>query len=320
MNRITPITLCAVATILSFLPFARAADAPIASDTPQASDTSESSDGPEALATTETGGQQEYYAVPAGENQIIGNVTLKDGDKTTKLDYVVRPDGDAVFEGDIILGDFTQMSQLGQNETQLAGLSDPGLLGLFRRGNHLWPQGKVRYVIDGALPNPGRITQAIAHWESKTPIRFEAITAETGNYIRFIVDPQGGCSSSVGMMGGRQFVKLGTACSKGNVIHEIGHALGLGHEHIRADRNNFITVKTENIKPGMESQFSIKPEIYMNVGPYDYGSIMHYDKRAFSKNGQLTIISPNPIIGQRNALSPSDICVIKTMYAMQMPC
>ncbi len=262
--------------------------------------------------------QAEYYSLPDEANQIRGTVELQGPDQNiTKLDYEVKPNGDSIFEGDIILGEIDQISQLSNNVTTLSALSDPGLLSLFRKGNHLWPKGIVRYSIDPGLTatTKSSIMKALSHWQLRTNLRFEEITGTSGNHIRFVSDP-GGCSSSVGMVGGRQFIKLATACSTGNIIHEVGHAIGLGHEHIRNDRDSYITVNAQNIKPNMESQFSRKPAIYTNRGPYDYGSIMHYEKYAFSKNGQPTIVATHPGVtfGQRQGLSAGDILSVTDAY------
>lgn len=49
---------------------------------------------------------------------------------------------------------------------------------------------------------------------------------------------------------------------------------------------------------------------------YDYASVMHYETRAFSINGNATIIAlrPNTKIGQRYKLSATDIQEIRTFY------
>ena len=54
--------------------------------------------------------------------------------------------------------------------------------------------------------------------------------------------------------------------------------------------------------------------------PYDYGSIMHYSRKAFSKNGKETIVpeDSNAHIGQRRALSAIDITEINQFYGCGM--
>lgn len=51
--------------------------------------------------------------------------------------------------------------------------------------------------------------------------------------------------------------------------------------------------------------------------PYDYGSIMHYGPKAFSKNGLATIVAlkhGGNQMGQRTALSANDIRQINQLY------
>ena len=64
----------------------------------------------------------------------------------------------------------------------------------------------------------------------------------------------------------------------------------------RADRDDYVTILTNNIKPDMMHNFN-KNSGYNAFGVrYDGLSIMHYSSRAFSTNGQYTIVSKVNII------------------------
>ena len=59
----------------------------------------------------------------------------------------------------------------------------------------------------------------------------------------------------------------------------------------RADRDDYVTILTNNIRPDMMHNFN-KNSGYNAFGVrYDGLSIMHYSNRAFSTNGQYTIVS-----------------------------
>lgn len=47
--------------------------------------------------------------------------------------------------------------------------------------------------------------------------------------------------------------------------------------------------RVEIIVRGRESNFKKRSPSDLVSGPYDYASIMHYERKAFSKNGQETI-------------------------------
>lgn len=192
--------------------------------------------------------------------------------------------------------------------------------GVGRTGGR-WPNNIVHYTIQSGMPNQARITNAIAHWESKTALRFEPRTNQS-NYVYF--KNGSGCSSYVGLIGGRQDITLANGCSTGNTIHEIGHAIGLWHEQSRKDRDQYIRVVFENIQSGREFNFKTYIEQGQDGNEYtsdlDLGSIMMYGSYAFSKNGQPTItrINGDTYNAQRNGLSDSDIIGINKMYPAQV--
>lgn len=216
-------------------------------------------------------------------------------------------DGMAVFEGDILLGSLEAVAK-----ARKAAEEGIETFGVVIKG-HRWPGGNVPYAIDSALPKQDRVTDAIKHWEGKTKLRFQKRTNES-NYVVF--RPSNGCSSSVGMQGGVQYVNLGPNCTMGNAIHEIGHTIGLWHEQSRGDRDTYITIIWGNIIAGLEHNFLQHVSDGDDVGPYDYDSIMHYPADAFAKNpGKPTIITKNGAgIGQRTGLSNGDIGAANSIY------
>jgi hypothetical protein len=228
-------------------------------------------------------------------------------------------DGVAMFEGDIVLGTVAEMDALAKR-VQGGQRPDPSVpFGIGITGeNFRWPGGVVPYTIDPNLQNQARVTDAIAHWESNTRIRFiprtDANAAQYPNYITFRPHATQ-CSSMVGMQGGQQFINLADGCPLGATIHEIAHAVGLWHEQSREDRDSFITINWANIKPGTEHNFNQHIADGDDIGAYDFDSIMHYGAHAFAVGSDPTIVTiGGQTIGQRNGLSAGDIAAVRALY------
>ncbi|KAM8855632.1 high choriolytic enzyme 1 [Spinachia spinachia] len=150
---------------------------------------------------------------------------------------------------------------------------------------------------------------------SGTCIKFVPRTHEA-NFLD--IQPRYGCWSFLGQTGGSQLLSLQTpGCMwSGVASHELMHALGFVHEQSRSDRDQYVTIVWSNIIPAQVHNF--RKHVTNNLNSlYDYNSVMHYGRYAFSENGGPTIIPrPDPYIpiGQRDGPSILDLHKINVLY------
>jgi len=185
----------------------------------------------------------------------------------------------------------------------------------------VWPNGVVPYNVSDKLSarTQENVRAAIAAWNATGAVTMVERTQVTAsaypNYIDFVKADQ--CASWVGFQDdGAQSIYTGEKCSEGSMIHEIGHAMGLLHEHTRPDRDSFVKINWDSIDADKTHNFDVLDDA-IPLGDYDYSSIMHYGERFFSNDGNPTISSlqnTDVEIGQRKFISDGDKNSMITLY------
>ncbi|KAH9514083.1 hypothetical protein Btru_030169 [Bulinus truncatus] len=195
-----------------------------------------------------------------------------------------------------------------------------------------WTDNVVPYtIVDTHFDTKEKymIRRAMTEWERYTCVRFRPATTEDKNLIR--LQGGGGCNSQLGMIGGTQDLNLEyPGCRfKGLYLHEIGHALGLVHEHQLPNRDDYIGIIYENVLPRMRmwfNKYTTKVVDQMNV-PYEYSSVMHYGLTAFSVDGKKRTIGVvkregEDEIGETHLkeLAYTDVYIVNLMYNCSSHC
>ncbi|XP_041853906.1 high choriolytic enzyme 1-like isoform X2 [Melanotaenia boesemani] len=188
--------------------------------------------------------------------------------------------------------------------------------------NCMWPKSDdgsvyVPYIISSAFSSRevSIIERGLTSFHDVSCIRFVKHTNQR-DYLN--IQSLDGCYSYIGRRGNGQDLSLQrTGCVYHDTVqHEVLHALGFHHEQKRSDRDSYIRVVLENVIPGKEHNFQIVNTLNQGT-TYDYGSVMHYSKYAFSKNNEPTMVAipdPNVQFGMATEMSAKDITRLNNLY------
>jgi hypothetical protein len=250
--------------------------------------------------------------IDLGSTPKMEGVFMDNYGKDTEIDFlgqkciVKEVPGYYIFQGDIRI-----------NRSELDSINTlPKFKGAAVNGRK-WPNSKVYYRIQNGFPNSQRITDAIRHIQAKTNVIFSYSTTAS-DYIEIVYDATSTYSDWVGKKGGRQVIGIANWATYGNVVHELCHALGLFHEQCRVDRDNSIIINYNNIAPGWRSQYYRYTESGysgFDFGTFDFGSIMLYSSdNSYNGGWSMTRLNGTPFLGQRTALSNTDISILNYLY------
>ncbi|KAF4615156.1 hypothetical protein D9613_003380 [Agrocybe pediades] len=258
-------------------------------------------------------------------NEATNTIAIKDEyGHIREVAYWVNSDNEAVIDGDIIYGSVDDlMANAHTTEGEDRNSFERRSLSVFR-GAKTWPRGMLVYKYkdeDTEHLLQHFVDEAIETWRRSAPyLKFRRLSNSAepkDGVVTITANPCGGCNAHVGYDGQRPLrMNLQQSCGArrggchyAEALHEIGHLLGLKHEHQRPDRERTVHFKCENLDPkcnnmprggtccGSYPSGCCKHKFNFDIaygmdssGPYDIRSVMQYRADSFALPGRKTLV------------------------------
>ena len=266
------------------------------------------------------GGQLEGIGTESGTpEEITVILPFQEGAQTIQVERVGES---LIWQGDILITE-DMLAQMGRQGAAIQG------------ADYRWPNAIIPYILRPEHPKRAEIIQAMTLIRDRTNICFKPREEEPdaiyfdsrsrgpvpiGRIGRERRIPRQNGENTV-FQGEVQSVGIGPEYTFGNIIHVICHAIGLLHEHTRQDRNQYVQINWSNIEQGKRGRFQTYNS-GMDIGTYDYASIMHFPSDAHGirscptcpRAETITPTQSGVSIGQRTQLSSGDIAAINRLY------
>jgi hypothetical protein len=232
-------------------------------------------------------------------------VTFNNGVKLQKFDENLY-----IYQGDMLISAEQANSLVSVDDTSVK------LRGTIRN-DHTWSNGVIPYVFESGVSDALKQTvlNAMQEWESKTPVRFVQRTNQS-QHVKIDTlaasDNAAGYSTVGNVNNAKIRLKLNAATS--TCLHELGHTIGLVHEHERDDRSDHIVIHQDEIEE--DYIYALNPHYSMtSLHPFDFGSIMLYGSYSFIKgsNPTITTVDGNTY-SKASTLSIYDAEIVKYYY------
>ncbi len=217
--------------------------------------------------------------------------------------------GQRIVEGDIALG-----------KPPRPGHVEPEGLGMAGSLNLWLPVGGVVQIPYTVSQGNAELPTAIARYNAVFAgvIQWVPRGAEP-DYVDFALDPNdhsGSGFSSLGRVGGKQLIGGSIDANAGTLLHEMGHATGLYHEHSRPEREAHLTLSLQHVIGTLAPNLDVVGSSGQPLGLYDIASLMHYGPYTFTKDGEPTLetIPAGMPISELGDYSAGDIDAVLRLY------
>ena len=224
--------------------------------------------------------------------------------------------GDHAFVGDVAVARLEGQTLIAPDKQVLRRLDGSALApqgsGIVNATGQKWPNAVIPYVFDPSATQVDRdaFLQAKADYDAQTVIRFVPRSGQN-DYVNVV--SANGCWSYVGRIGGKQDLSLGNGCGVNPARHEMGHALGLAHEQVRQDRDQWVVVNAGGSQNAIDYGLAGTP-----IGPYDFQSMMHYAN--YFRDGRWDYVPKNGFPPEQignvfNTFTLGDLNAIAAIYS-----